>query len=136
MFFAQTGDDVVIDQIPLAEITTVREMQGADDDRPESEQANEVMIETHPEGYNSGRAYYLQAGSELLCKNLIKSLSTYSAAAHERAQAQSAFAQTQRRVDRVYRSSPFQSFLAFLIVAVIIFIYFSSDPNLRFLIKI
>jgi hypothetical protein len=38
--------------------------------------------------------------------------------AHERAHAQSAFAMIQRRIDRVYRAGPFQTFFAALIIAV------------------
>jgi hypothetical protein len=117
IFFAQRGDDVVMDQIPLAEISLIREMQ-FDEEQPESNQGNELMIETHPLGYNSGRTYYLQAESEDSCINLIKTLSAYAAVALEKAQAQSTFALAQRRVDRVYRSSPFQFVFAVLIIAV------------------
>jgi hypothetical protein len=93
-------------------------MYKTEEERPDSKPGNELMIETHPDGYNSGRTYYLQAESEILRNNIVKMLSESSALALDRAQAQSAFAQTQRRVERVYRSSPFQSFFAFLIVAV------------------
>jgi hypothetical protein len=108
----------VIDQIPLAEIMNIREMIGNDEENSDSKQANQLLVETHPDGYNSGRTYYLQAESEALCKDLIQKLASYSAVAHEKAQAQSTFALTQRRVDRVYRSSPFQIFFAVLIIAV------------------
>ncbi len=121
----------MIDQIPLAEILHIREMKNADEEDPETKQGNELLIETHPDGYNSGRTYYLQAESELLCRNLVKSLSLYSAAAHERAQAKSTFAMTQRRVDRVYRSSPFQGFFAVLIIAVSDFSWFCKGISIK-----
>jgi hypothetical protein len=117
IFFAQSGDDVVMDPIPMAEILLIRGMN-SDEEQPESKQGNELMIETHPDGYNSGRTYYLQAESEALCKKLIKNFSTYATAAYERAQTQSTFALAQRRVDRVYRSGPFQFVFAVLITAV------------------
>ena len=107
----------MVDQVPLAEISSIREMH-SDEKHQESNQRNQLMIETQPLGYNSGRTYYLQAESESLCVNLIRTLSAYAAVALERAQAQSTFALAQRRVNRVYRSSPFQILFAVLIIAV------------------
>jgi hypothetical protein len=104
-----------MDQIPLAEISLIREMH-FDEEHQESKQGNELMIETNPDGYNSGRTYYLQAESEDLCNNLVANLSKYATAALEKAQAQTTFALAQRRVDRFYRSSPFQILFAALIM--------------------
>ena len=58
IFFSHCGDDVVIDQIPLAEILHIREMLNVDEEHADSKQPNELLIETHPDGFNSGRTYY------------------------------------------------------------------------------
>jgi hypothetical protein len=114
MFIAQINEDAVIDQIPLAEVQLLREMDNVDEEDKEAK----VMMETHPDGYNSGRTYYFKADSRASCQEIVRSLSQYCTAAQEKAHAQSVFAQAQRRVDKVYRSALFQGFFAFLIIAV------------------
>ena len=106
-----------MDQIPLAEISRVNEMEAADEHIAMAKDENKLMIETHPEGYNSGRTYYLQAESKVSCQDKIQRLKQYSAAAFERAHAQSVFRQAQLRVLKFYRSIPFQRFIAFLIIS-------------------
>jgi hypothetical protein len=118
MYIAQLREDAVIDQIPLAEVQLVREMDNVNGEDKEATQSNDLMIETHPDGYNSGRTYYLQAESRASCKDLVRILSRHCTAAHERAHARSAFAQAQRQVEKVYRSAFFQGFFAVLIIAV------------------
>jgi hypothetical protein len=117
MYFTQVNDDIIMDQIPLAEIHQVKEMEAADGHLAKVKDENELMIETHPEGYNSGRTYYLQAESKLSCQDKINKLNQYRAAAYERAHAQSAFRQAQLRVLKVYRSAIFQRLMALLIIA-------------------
>ena len=118
MYFAQIDDDIVIDQIPLAEINQVKEMNAADKASDEAKDENQMMIETDPEGYNSGRTYYLQAGSKDVCQHIIKTLWQCRTRAYEKAHAQSVFSQAQLKALRVYRSTVFQRFVAFLIVSV------------------
>ena len=118
MYIAQMNQDTVIDQIPLAEVQLVREMDNVEGEDSEAKQSNDLMVETHPEGYNSGRTYYLQANSRASCQDLVRTLSQYCTAAHEKAHARTVFAQAQRQVDKVYRSALFQGFFAFLIIAV------------------
>jgi hypothetical protein len=118
MFLTQINEDVVMDQIPLAEINQVKEMEAADNGIAKTSDENQLMIETHPKGYNSGRTYYLQADSRASCQDKIKKLRQYSAAAFERAHAQSVFRQAQLRVLKVYQSVIFQRFMAFLIISV------------------
>jgi cytochrome c biogenesis protein ResB len=127
MFFTQINDDIVIDQIPLAEINRVKEMEAVDKEIDKAANENQLMIETHPEGYNSGRTYYLQAESRASCQDKIKMLLRISAAAYERAHAQSVFRQAQLRVLKVYRSIFFQRFMAFLIISVSDIAY-APDP--------
>ena len=118
IYLAQDNDETVIDQIPLAEIQSVKEMVNIEDEAMESTQTNGFIVETHPEGYNSGRTYYLRANSKAECQDIVQKLSQHSAAARETAHARSVFAKAQRKVDKVYRSTIFQSVIAFLIVAV------------------
>ncbi len=122
------NDDIVIDQIPLAEIHRVKGMEAGDKETELAKDENELMIETHPEGYNSGRTYYLQAQSKASCQEIIKKLVQHSAAAFERAHAQSVFRQAQIRVLKVYRSIVFQRSVAVLIILVSIFKW-ASHPE-------
>jgi hypothetical protein len=118
MYVAQLNEDTVIDQIPLAEVQLVREMDNMGGEDAEAKRTNDLMIETHPDGFNSGRTYYLQADSRASCQDIVRTLSRYCTAAHERAHARSIFAQAQRQVEKVYRSAFFQGFFAVLIIAV------------------
>jgi hypothetical protein len=118
IFFAHLKDDVVIDKIPMDEVELVREMTSAPNENNNSTDAQELMIETHPDGYNSGRIYYLQAESNAMCQKIIQKLKQYCAAARERANAQTAMAQAQQHVRKMYRSKIFQNLVAFLIIAV------------------
>jgi hypothetical protein len=115
MYFAH--DDRVVDQIPLAEISQVKEMI-ADTSNDESKDDNQLLIETHPEGYNSGRTYYLQAESKASCQDIIKRLLKYRKAAYNRAHAQSSFRQAQLRALKIYRSTIFQRLIGLLIISV------------------
>jgi hypothetical protein len=121
IYFTQINDDIVIDQIPFAEIHRVKEMEAGDEEAELAKDENEFMIETHPEGYNSGRTYYLQAESKASCQDIIKRLEQYSAAAFERAHAQSIFRQAQLRVLKVHRAKVFQRSIGILIILVSIF---------------
>ncbi len=118
MFIAQLNEDAVIDQIPLAEVQLVREMDNVHGVDKESKRSNDLMIETNPQGYNSGRTYNLQADTRASCQEIVLTLSQYCTDAHEKAHARTLFAQAQRQVDKVYRSALFQGFFAFLIIAV------------------
>jgi hypothetical protein len=118
MYFAQINEDVVIDQIPLSEIKIVKEMVIEDATGKVETKDMELMIETAPDGFNSGRTYYLQAETKVLRQDIIIKISQYSISAYEKANAQSALSQAQLRVLKVYRSSLFQKFAAFLIAAV------------------
>jgi hypothetical protein len=130
MYFTQIKEDIVIDQIPLAEIIQVKEME-AGKEINEAQDDKQLMIETHPEGYNSGRTYYLQADSKSACQDKIKLLEHHKAAAYEREHAQSVFRQAQLRVLKVYRSTVFQRFIAFLIIVVRALYFFQIMTSLN-----
>jgi hypothetical protein len=102
----------------MDEVKLVREMADVDEESKKSKDANELMIETHPEGYNSGRTYYLQAESKAFCRQVVQQLNHYCKEAHERANAQTTFARAQHYVGKMYRSTIFQNLVAILIIAV------------------
>ncbi len=118
LYFAQMNHDVVIDQIPLSEIKTVKEMVVEDEAGKVDKKDMELMIETSADGYNSGRTYYLQAENQASRQDIMRKISYNSTLASEKAHAQSSFSRAQRRVLRVYRSEVFQKFVASLIVSV------------------
>jgi hypothetical protein len=118
IYFAHLKDDIIIDKIPMNEVELVREMRSILHENKKSLDAEELMIETHPDGYNSGRIYYLQAESKAMCQKIILKLKQYCTAARERANARTAIAQAQQYVHKIYRSKPFQNAVALLIVAV------------------
>jgi hypothetical protein len=118
IFFAQLKDDVILDKIPLNEVEQVREKESNHQERRSSREAEELMIETHHDGYNSGRVYYLQAESKAFCQELIQKLKQYCSKARERANSRTAMAQAQQFVGKIYRSTYFQNFVAVLIIMV------------------
>ena len=61
-----------------------------------------LQIATDPQGYNSGRTYYLRTESKSLHDDIMPLLRKYSVAARERAQASTLFQKTQRRVRKVH----------------------------------
>jgi hypothetical protein len=117
IYFALLKDDVVIDKIPMNEVERVCEMKGRQEEK-NSIDAAELMIETHQDGYNSGRTYYLQTNSDATCQQLIQKLNKSRKAARERAHAKTALAQTRQRVGKIYRSRTVQNCVAILIIAV------------------
>jgi hypothetical protein len=79
---------------------------------------NAVQINTIMDGYNSGRAYYLQAETEEDCRELATTLAVMSKDAKKRAEDKTRFQILQCKVLKFYDSTPFQCLVAFLIVAV------------------
>ena len=79
---------------------------------------NAVQINTILDGYNSGRAYYLQTNSEHECCELAATLLRMAKAAKKRAEDKTRFQILQGKVLKFYDSTPFQCVVAFLIVAV------------------
>jgi hypothetical protein len=83
---------------------------------------NAFQISTIPDGYNSGRSYYLQADSSHLKQHAIAQLRSLASSARKKAEARSYFRKTQDYVRAVYTARPFQIGASLLIVAV--FFYF------------
>ena len=77
-----------------------------------------IQIKTTPDGFNSGRTYYLQTKSEELRQAVVDDVSRAVESAKSRLAGFSWFRNTQKRVGRVYNSMRFQIGVAFLIIAV------------------
>jgi hypothetical protein len=77
-----------------------------------------LQLKTVEDGYNSGRTYYLQAASEDQCRAMCESIAQLACLARERQAARSRFGRFQNAVLVTYESTPFQSAVAVLILAV------------------
>ena len=139
IYFALLDNDDVIDCIPLYEILLVKKM-GSDAGNdlnlsnfhrktsPHSGGGNEQLssdgfhqtlrIDTKPEGYNSGRTYYLQIGSDAEFSRLAISLLYYVKDAIKRFEAKTGLERSQAKVRSLFRSPPFQFTASFFILAV------------------
>jgi hypothetical protein len=83
------------------------------------EQVNTLQIKTIPDGYNSGRTYYVRAQSESTCRKITASLNKLSTAARESADVRSRFEMVQLRLRGIYSSKCFQIFTSVLIIMVL-----------------
>jgi hypothetical protein len=79
---------------------------------------NTFQIATVPNGYNSGRSYYLQADTSQVKQQLISQLQELAKVARRKAEGKTWFRRIQERVRAVYVHWLFQSCAALLIVAV------------------
>ena len=120
---------MLLDAIPLAEVTSIDSMKDMDQKDIQKQQprngfeaiidfTNAFQIRTQKNGQNAGRKDYLRAESEDELTATIDNLSRLAKLAAEKAAARTKWEELQRRVREVYGSSPFQGISAFLIVAV------------------
>ena len=77
-----------------------------------------VQIKTVPEGFNSGRTYFLQANSEEQSHKLVERLQKNVNDAMQRAAVKSRFQTSQEKVKKIYCSLFFQGMITFLIISV------------------
>ena len=77
-----------------------------------------IQIETIPDGYNSGRVYYLKTESTECCESIVKDLKSYASAAKGRKAGISSFQKLQTIALSIHDSIPFQIVSALLIIAV------------------
>jgi predicted RNA-binding protein YlxR (DUF448 family) len=89
-----------------------------DDDSTSRLFVNAFQIATIPDGYNSGRSYYLQADSSDVKQKVIEQLQALSQSARKRAEVKSLFRKVQDHVREVYTTKIFQGSAALLIIAV------------------
>jgi hypothetical protein len=83
-----------------------------------SDGSESFQILTKPEGYNSGRSYYLKADSTRACKELVDNLQRLVSIAKARAESITRFQRSQQIARRVYESTPFQIGSSLLIILV------------------
>ena len=89
-----------------------------------------LRIDTKPDGYNSGRTYYLQIGSDAEFSRLAISLLYYVKDAIKRFEAKTGLERSQAKVRSLFRSPPFQFTASFFILAVNFpFLSFYSHQN-------
>jgi hypothetical protein len=113
--------ETLLDEIPFADIITVLEMRGMDEeglDRDNERFMNAFMIKTVPGGHNSGRTYYFQASSPDSYFQLTRHLLANAKAARERAEFNTRFTKSQYNMRKIFDSKMFQYFSALLIVMV------------------
>ena len=118
--FADANDENQIDYIPFAEVEFVKEMEAdiTGDMRKNHEDRHRITISTEPNGYNSGRAYYLALNSKEELDRLTAKMTKLSNAARVRAQAKTVFRLVQLKVRNRYESNVVQGFMALMIGAV------------------
>jgi hypothetical protein len=121
--FAYTGDSNMLDYIPLSEIIGIENLQQDRNQKSSSvlfEKAvsvvNALQIQTAPEGYNSGRKYFLQTETESERDQLVHDLKRRVKRASK--ELISSFKRRQMYVKRIYNSNVVQSFAALLIFLV------------------
>ena len=115
----------MLDRIPLHEVLSVEPVS-----QPASQAAvtglaaletavdfsRSFQIRTIPDGYNSGRKYFLQAESDIVCSNLVSTLQGFVRSAVFRSK--SPGQRRQELIWRIYNSNFFQSLAAVLIIMV------------------
>ncbi len=118
----------MVDYIPLSDVDYINEMKGLGESSlnlelfRDSEGAIDYMptlqISTTLDGYNSGRAYYIQADSMEELARLKHIIQRNSKAAKKRVEARNLFRMWQLRTRKVYDSNLMQAFIALIIAAV------------------
>ncbi len=140
--FGNGNEDGVLDVVLLHEVTNVRDMSLQNeimaDDESEidgtvssnddvTRRQNMLEIETHPEGYNSGRIYRIRAASANDFRIILDNLARLSVMARDEADAKSKFKKSQQRVGEIFNSNIIQRIIALLILGVRNIQRFSQD---------
>jgi hypothetical protein len=81
--------------------------------------SDSFQIFTQPDGFNSGRCYYLKAESVQECEMMVETLQRMIGIAKARAEGNSRFQRSQQIARRVYDSTTFQLLSCLLIILVI-----------------
>jgi hypothetical protein len=148
MYLTFVSEDTVFDSIPLAEISSVQQINETTKsesvvsgsftstlsalpltqqprqspvksaDSSQTRFQHAFQLKTIPNGFNSGRTYYFQAASDEQCRVVCQSISCQSRRAREDAAKISSIRRAQARVAAMYESTTFQSGVAVLIVTV------------------
>ena len=126
--FALANDEIEMDFIPLHEVTKLEilyssEVMGGSVENNGGSQDPKVFdtafqIATSPDGYNSGRTYYLRAESTQERHQILQAWQRLAQEAAHIMEGKTRFRRIQDSVRRVYLSNLFQGFAAALIIAV------------------
>ncbi len=113
--------ETMLDAIPLEDVDSVREMLARDDaqlDKGSGNYLNAFMINTVPDGHNSGRTYYVQTSTSESYTTLTQKLQVNSKRARKRAEFNTRFSKSQYRLRKIFNSGAFQFLSALLIILV------------------
>jgi hypothetical protein len=127
--FARVNEEVLLDAIPLSEITTIESMQNThqfDASCNHSKNSYETAIDfthafqirTRKDGQNAGRKYVLRASSDEEALVIIREIKHLSEQAAEKAVARSYWGNLRRRINFMYKSTLFQGLSACMIIMV------------------
>ena len=114
--FCREKDGPVVDAIPLSEVELVQEMNDdslslQSESKGHAENVKNYstfQIKTVPDGYNSGRTYYLRTMPDPAPSRIIQKLREGTNAARKRAVVMSRFKQAQKFVRQFHDSTFFQ----------------------------
>jgi hypothetical protein len=130
--FAKVNEDMLLDAIPLADITAIEPMQNTVTSQSDTIAPNHsknsyettvdfthaFQIRTRKDGQNAGRQYVLRANSEEEAMVIIDDIKRLAGQAAERAITKSYWGNMRRRLNAVYQSTVFQGVSACMILLV------------------
>jgi hypothetical protein len=127
--FARVKEDMLLDAIPLAEITTIESMpitSHYDISSNHSKNSYETAVDfthafqirTRKDGQNAGRKYVLRASSDEEAVVIINEIKHLAELAAEKAVTKSFWGNLRRRIYARYQSNAFQGVSACMIILV------------------
>ena len=126
--FARVNENVLLDAIPLSEVTNIDLMNAIEQDKQQDQLSkgygtvidftHAFQIRTKKDGQNAGRKYVLRAHSDDEVASIISHLNHLAKKAAKKAAARTRWEKMQQRVRSVYSATWFQGISAFLIIAV------------------
>ena len=130
--FARVNESILLDAIPLSEVTTIDLMKAIEQNDSQQGQQSQLksdygividfthafQIRTKSDGQNAGRKYVLRADSDNEVATIVSHLNHLAKKAAKKAAAKTTWEKIQQRVRLVYNSAWFQGISAFLIIAV------------------
>ena len=141
IFFCAVDDEEVVDVIPIEEIVLVAKCEENVETSLQADlrierkdlttelnpkKLSALKIITHPDGYNSGREYVLQASTAEDCLTIVKELNILSKNAKKRAERKSKFQKSQAKLKVVFMSNAFHLGVSTMILMV----YYFNTSNL------
>ena len=122
--FAFVGQDREIDRIPLNEIDFIKEFSTFDSSTEQQtsfrsrHHSKTLQIATGPDGFNSGRTYYLRTASQEHFEELLQFWTTLVHRAKSDADKRNHLQRLQKGLFWIYHSPPYQTAMALFIAAV------------------